>query len=295
MDLQRLYFEYFDTQQETEPVLENGSASIPIPFGMSNDGSPTDLGLEIEAHMNTDDISAALGFQSGRPFLFNPYKHSRGFSTWTNPGPFEDHDNPDLQPLSLHPHQLSGLHSIIRTSFSSSPASEGSAGKLIADEVGLGKTAIVIATIAFLSHMTTLQLGEKSLPPILSGLICFATVKFCSLTSMLEADRNYLGCVQPKDLRDTPHLIAVPGTLLAQWESELRLWFLPKKVDIIIYSGKMQHDDLWGSDGLVTISKHKRSNIIILATHSVIPSYFPSYQSPIHLPFLLRRSRGILT
>ena len=176
LDLQKLYSEYFDTQPESEPVLENRSPSSTIPFGAS-DGSPVDLGLDFEAHMTPDDISASLGFQSGRPFLFNSNKHSRGFSVWTNPGLFEDRSNPDLRPLSLHSHQLNGVHSIIRTSFSFSPVSEGSAGKLIADEVGLGKTAIVVSTIAFLSHATTLQLQNKPLPPILSELICIETVE----------------------------------------------------------------------------------------------------------------------
>lgn len=109
------------------------------------------------------------------------------------------------------------------------------------------------------------------------------------MTDTPVANRKYLGCMQPKDLSNTPHLIAVPGTLLAQWESELRLWFLPKKVDIVIYSGKMLHDDLWGADGLVTLSKHKRSSVIILTTHSVMPFYFPSYQSFMLFPQTVSR------
>ena len=128
--------------------------------------------------MSPDEVSVALGFQSRRPFLFNSYRHAKGFSAWANPDLFEDQNNPDLQPLLLHPHQLSGLHSVIRTSFSSSPVLKGSNGKLIADEVGLGKTAIAIATIAFLSHMSMLQLANKQLPPILCELIL--TVKLCS-------------------------------------------------------------------------------------------------------------------
>lgn len=95
---------------------------------------------------------------------------------------------------------------------------------------------------------------------------------------LLTAGRTYLGRMQPKDLSDSAHLIAIPGTLLAQWESELKLWFLPKKVDIVVYSGKMQQDDLWGPDGMVTLSKHKRSSLIILTSHSVIASYFSSCQ-----------------
>jgi hypothetical protein len=162
LDLARLYSEYFDSQPDTEPILKTSSA-LSIPFGVRADGSSTDPGVEAEASMSPDQISLALGFRGGLPFLFNLQKHPNGFSLWT-----ELEGNPDLLPLSLHPHQLSGVHSVIRTTFFSVARPTFSAGKLIADEVGLGKTAIAIATIAFISHVMTLSDAGKPLPPIIS-------------------------------------------------------------------------------------------------------------------------------
>ena len=162
-----MYSEYFDTRPDTALVLES-PPTLNIPFGVLADGSPTDPGVEVEAGMATDQISAALGFRDGLPVLFNNRKHAKGFSLWMNQ---ELEGNCDLVPLSLHPHQLSGVHSVVRTAFFSDARLSVSAGKLIADEVGLGKTAIAIATIAFLSHVMALLDGGKPLPPMISKLL----------------------------------------------------------------------------------------------------------------------------
>jgi hypothetical protein len=166
LDLARLYSEYFDTQPDTALVLEIPS-TLSIPFGARADGSLTDPGVEVEAGMSTDQILAALSFRDGLPVLFNNQKHAKGFSLWTNQ---ELEGNCDLVPLSLHPHQLSGVHSVIRTAFFSNARPWVSAGKLVADEVGLGKTAIAIAAIAFLTHVMALLDAGKPLPPIISKL-----------------------------------------------------------------------------------------------------------------------------
>jgi hypothetical protein len=91
--------------------------------------------------------------------------------------------------------------------------------------------------------------------------------------------KPFLGSTHASTLTDLVHLIAVPGTLLAQWEIELKLWFRPKVVDIIVYHGKMQCNDLWGERGYISLSKHKKSNIIILTTHSVASTFFGSASS----------------
>jgi TATA-binding protein-associated factor len=86
---------------------------------------------------------------------------------------------------------------------------------------------------------------------------------------MIADGKPFLGSTHVKTLTDLVHLIAVPGTLLAQWEMELKFWFRPKVVDIIVYQGKMQHSDLWGEGGYIKLSKHRKSHIIILTSHSV--------------------------
>ena len=91
---------------------------------------------------------------------------------------------------------------------------------------------------------------------------------------MLVAEgKPYLGATDVKTLMHLVHLITVPGTLLGQWEAELKFWFRPKHVDIIVYQGKMQYKDVWGEEGYINKSKHKGSHIIILTTHSVMSSY----------------------
>lgn len=98
--------------------------------------------------------------------------------------------------------------------------------------------------------------------------------------------KPFLGLTRANTLTDLVHLIAVPGTLLAQWEIELKLWFRPKVVDIIIYHGKMQCNDLWGEGGYISLSKHRKSNIIILTTHSVGLLSFIYLFLPIQSPYL---------
>jgi hypothetical protein len=70
---------------------------------------------------------------------------------------------------------------------------------------------------------------------------------------------------------DLPHLIVVPGTLMAQWEHELKVFFQPKKVDILKYTGgPLQHEQFWDPVcGPFSMSKHDDHHKIILATHSV--------------------------
>jgi hypothetical protein len=72
-----------------------------------------------------------------------------------------------LLPMSLHPHQLSGVHSAVRTGFVPQPHPWVSAGKIIAVEVGLRKTAITVATIGFVNHIVALLEAGKPLFPTL--------------------------------------------------------------------------------------------------------------------------------
>ena len=73
-----------------------------------------------------------------------------------------------------------------------------------------------------------------------------------------------------KELPLLPHLILVPGTLLSQWEHELKVAFKPKTFDIMLYGlGEKQHEHFWAEDGPYHSSKHKEFNRIILASQSV--------------------------
>ena len=67
-----------------------------------------------------------------------------------------------------------------------------------------------------------------------------------------------------------PHLIVVPGTLVSQWEQELKVAFQPNYVDILVYgAGLAQHEYFWSDTGPYKQAKHSASSRIILASHSV--------------------------
>jgi hypothetical protein len=67
-----------------------------------------------------------------------------------------------------------------------------------------------------------------------------------------------------------PHLIVVAGTLLSQWESELKTLIKPQTFDIFIYgSGQKFHENFWSLAGPFHSSKHSMCNRIIIASHSV--------------------------
>lgn len=127
-----------------------------------------DLGVEEEFPLDSNSLAGALGFNKLLPFQFNGTRHPTGLNAWSSPEEFKNVNH--LIPLSLHWHQLAGIHSIIRNTFTTQPDSTHCTGMLIADEVGLGKTAMVVATIATLNHFFWIQnhTDNAPLPPILS-------------------------------------------------------------------------------------------------------------------------------
>ena len=164
-NLFHLYNDLLSENEDTgEPPLI-ASNSLRVPFAEGVDG---DTGVEVEAKMPPDQLSFNLGFKDHLPFQFNKYHHSKGFSTWDSPSmlkPGQPHS--DMQPQGLHYHQLAGVHAVIRKVFSEKPKEGPCQGILLADEVGLGKTAMAISVMAFLSHLVLLQASEAALPPII--------------------------------------------------------------------------------------------------------------------------------
>jgi hypothetical protein len=163
-DLKRVYAEYFTPDDsENEPPL-NTEAFI----GLEDTSKGEDLGMDDESSMSSEAIAARLGFiRNSLPHQFNRHRHRMGLTPWTNPEDFQDPSSANLQRTSLHWHQLAGVHSIIRSTFSPERNMCGHCtGMLVCDEVGLGKTALVIATIAFLNECLSSERKEHP-PPIL--------------------------------------------------------------------------------------------------------------------------------
>lgn len=150
-----------------DPPLST-QGEVPTRFQDASKG--LDLGIDEESGMDPDALAFKLGFVKDRlPLQFNRQRHRMGLTAWANPSDFEDaSQGENLAPLALHWHQLAGVHSIIRNTFTTSLRNDMNigSGMLICDEVGLGKTTMVISTIAFLNQVLSSE-RRKQPPPIL--------------------------------------------------------------------------------------------------------------------------------
>lgn len=219
-------------------------------------------------------LAKALGFKTGVPPTFNPYRHRSGISPWDDAESFEfapDQVMPAyLETLKLHWHQLAGVHSILRSIFTKEKDPAHTNGVLIGDEVGLGKTAQSIAVLAFLNQVIYLQSKNATIPPIIGESLLRQIIDFSHVYTTIPAERPFL--MGSRKIPSLPHLILCPGTLVAQWVSELKILLMPRTVDIAVYDSQVNGSWFWGPNGPPSIAKHK-SHFIVVATHSV--SYAP--------------------
>jgi TATA-binding protein-associated factor len=164
-DLVRLYEALFSDLEDTyeDPVVDVADEAVTQCF------KDLDLGVEKESKMNIDELSLALGYTNRLPFLFNPSRHGAGCNPWDDAEAFDESapnfDPEKITPSALHWHQVAGAHAIFRTVFSKpTDGKENYRGMLIADEVGLGKTAMVITVLATLSHLVWIQKNNDRVP-----------------------------------------------------------------------------------------------------------------------------------
>ena len=163
-DLIQLYVQLITNAAEEASELPLLSpATLNIPFAEKVNG--TDPGVEVEMGMSPDELAKELGFPDQLAFLFNKYRHAKGFSPWNNPSLFSEENctNSDIQPLCLHYHQLAALHAIVRKVFSEEAEDDMCTGVLLADGVGLGKTAVATSLMCFLSHIVMLQASDTDM------------------------------------------------------------------------------------------------------------------------------------
>jgi hypothetical protein len=164
-DLQRLYQDLFELPDDSGPL------ELPDPqaLRLGDTVAPnTDLGVEVASKMNAYQLSLFLGFDGAIPFQFNKYRHKSGLLLWDKPDEFAKEDSADLLEVQLHWHQLCAVYAIVCKTFTIEPTEKAVPGILIADEVGLGKTAVAIATIAFLNHSRWMGISKNaSFPPVI--------------------------------------------------------------------------------------------------------------------------------
>jgi len=168
-----LYQDYFKSS-ESQPEMIEPEPSHSLKFAEMTKGAS--IGVDFEATLSPESLASNLGFKEGLPVCFNALRHRGGLTPW-DPQYREllasDPAHVQFDPIVLHPHQLAGVHAIIRKNFTLEPSPGQCTGMLIADEVGLGKTFLTATLIAFLMTILRGQ-GKYPLPPILCEFYRFA-------------------------------------------------------------------------------------------------------------------------
>jgi TATA-binding protein-associated factor len=172
--LANLYAEHFPPPTSEALSLQDQHSSLGFQLGERIAGA--DPGIEVETSLTYATLANNLGFIDGCPVLFNTHRHRAGLTPWDQAHAtlFQlpaANDNPDLEPFRLLWSQLAGIHSMVRTFFTSKPDQDRCLGMLVADEVGLGKTFQAAGLIAFLTDLEMRQgMQNTPLPPIIRKL-----------------------------------------------------------------------------------------------------------------------------
>ena len=130
-----------------------------------------DLGVREMSKKSETELSTLLSFPNGRPLAWNNFSATDKSSTaWeeTDSEMLKKYEvgGPGMGELHLLWHQLVGVASMAEKTWRENN-SETSFGILLADEVGVGKTAQVMAFIAFLQFVQQSEVKGSSRPTIL--------------------------------------------------------------------------------------------------------------------------------
>ncbi|KAG2136436.1 hypothetical protein DEU56DRAFT_756342 [Suillus clintonianus] len=258
-----VYVQLFRTipTEPDPPAIEFEGAEDDSVWGDSND-----LGVESFRNCNDAALNTQLRFPDGRPPLFAEFRSISRKCAWDDGAADEFvKDNPDMLPLSLLWHQRVGIASIIEKMWLDHEEPDGVPGMLIADEVGVGKTALVMGTIAFMMdtywrEQYELKEGQSA------GQSAGQRPPEVPPPAPIISTRPYFA--GQKSMPNLPHIIIVPNSLLGQWGSELRTFFAPKTIEIYVYpTAEKDFAGFW--TGPWAKSAMPLINRIILVTHSV--------------------------
>ncbi|KIM38289.1 hypothetical protein M413DRAFT_12967 [Hebeloma cylindrosporum] len=170
-----------------------------------------DMGVTAFAGKTFEELSALLDFPEGRPPLFARYRSKdTTINSWDDPDNLKWTQGAEgLLPLALQWHQLCGVAAMVDKLFVQQRG--GAMNVCLADDVGLGKSAQIMAFIAFLATVWFSEQGEGRIrPPILASKLLFQT---------------------KEKIPDSPHLIVVPTSLMEQWIREIKVFFSKKSID----------------------------------------------------------------
>jgi hypothetical protein len=178
-DIQRTLEELVDHfRQQPESFDLPVGDMIPGKFWEIFDTDGRDMGITDFKLRSREELELLLGFEESRPYLFGKYfcRSDRSKTSW-NAGEdkrFEE-GGPDMEECKLGWHQLVGVAALVDHTFGRSGSSESRpvTNMLLADDVGVGKTAQVMAYLGFLMTVWASEAkyelaGGKGRPPIIS-------------------------------------------------------------------------------------------------------------------------------
>jgi len=263
-----LYTNYFE-REGGELSLDNGEALGTWDQLVEDLG---DMGVDVMKGKSIDELSNLLGFIGARPVNWNNFRGTDNLvSAWeTNIAKdvqerFQS-GGQDMVALRLLWHQLCGVAAIVDKVWTEEKRPDVH-GVLLADDVGVGKTAQVMASIAFLQLVYRLE--EKGLPrpPIISTAFKLAYAHRL-LTTCIE-DRPYF--MGKGDVPNKPHAIVVPNSLVDQWRRELKTFFKPFSLDIFQLPTSADALKAYFSapDGVWAQAHHLPIFRVVLIPHSV--------------------------
>ncbi|KAG7441287.1 uncharacterized protein BT62DRAFT_1011878 [Guyanagaster necrorhizus] len=214
-----------------------------------------DLGVESWSKTTDKVLAEMLRWDNGCPDEFNPFINTSLTDYWENPDyaakipPGGDEDN---EVMNIMWHQIVGITAMVNMLWTTKLDDDGVPGILLADEVGLGKTAQMMGLLAFIISCYRAQKLSKELPPVLGEYGPTQLPYFCG----------------HKQIPDVPHLILVPGTIIEQIVGELKRWFHPHVIDIFVMPTMEQRWDEFNK--AIDSSKQDKCNIVIVASHSSV-------------------------
>jgi len=170
-----LYTQYFE---EGGLSLERGEAPGEWDVLVEDLG---DMGVDLMKGKTIDELSNLLGFADARPVNWNNFRDKDNLvSGWDKDASANvrqklENGGPDMVPLRLLWHQLCGVAAIADRVWTEEKKPDVH-GVLLADDVGVGKTAQVMAFIAFLQLVYESEKeGGQTRPSIISTLFKLAS------------------------------------------------------------------------------------------------------------------------
>lgn len=170
--------EYESFQEYFFRFVDQTSPTIPLPDTPAQQEIKQknqelgELGVNTYGSHSLQDLRLHLAMPNSLTPSMYPYRHKASLDPYNHPMAFalikKDQPLPPLiKPQALREHQMVGLAEIITRAFFKEAQATG-AGLLLADDVGVGKTAQIIAFICWLADQIDLLKANLPMAPIIS-------------------------------------------------------------------------------------------------------------------------------